>query len=196
MKSEEKDVVYLETSKRLKLITAGDDSAVKARLASLRHGIGLEPGELPELWGMLFEDLPENMLGKRGKASCEEWAIYNALTLFALHQQGRDPQTDSMNEKGVSIGKAASKLVLAGGGSDEERERVGRRFFAIALASEIEAMSYHLRTFIPLLRAEGIGLDYAGLARDIYWYNTESGQASVRLVWGQDFYSSEKKEEE
>ena len=189
------DAVYKETAKRLDKLLIADESTLKAKLAELRHGIGGVPGSVPVLWGMVFEDLPETMLGKYGKPSKEEWAIYDALTLFALHQQGKDPNTDNMNIKGVSLGKAACRLVYAEDGTEDSREKVSRRFNQIVLATDIEALTYYLRTFIPLLRGAGIGLDYPMLARDIYLCQTEAGQASVRLRWGQDYYSSEHTEE-
>ena len=184
------DAVYKEAAKRLKWILNSDDGTVKARLAELRHGVGSMPGTIPVLWGMIFDELPEKMLGKYGKPSKEEWAIYDALTLFALHQQGKDLETDNMNIQGISLGKAACNLVYAKGGTDDDRERVSRRFNQMALATDIETLSYYLRTFIPLLRGEGIGLDYAMLAQDIYLCQTENGQSSVRLRWEKDYYST------
>ncbi len=190
------NAVYKETEKRLNQLFKKDDATLKARMAELRHGIGTVPGFLPALWGELFDDLPDDMLGKYGRPSKEEWAIYDAMTLYALHQQGKNPKTNNMNVKNVSLGKAACKLVYAGGGTDEDREKVSRRFYQIALAADIETLSYYLRTFIPLLRGESIGLDYAMLAQDIYLCQTESGQPSVRLRWGQDYYSLNHSEED
>ena len=195
-KEKESDAVLKETARRLKWLLKSDDSAVKARLAELRHGIGSIPGSVPALWGMVFDDLPESMLGSYGKPSKEEWAIYDALTLYALHQQGKDPAKKNMNVKGISLGRAAGKYVYALGGTSDDRERVSRRFNQIALAADIETLTYYLRTFIPLLRGEDIGLDYAMLAQDIYLFQTENNIASVRLRWGQDYYSVNKEEKE
>ena len=196
MKNDTKDAVFRETAKRLNALAKGDDASIRARLAELRHGIGKMPGEEPALWGMVFEDLPDYMLGRYGKPSKEEWSIYIALTLYALHQQGNDLSSKNMNSIGISLGKAASRLVYLEGGTDDDRERVSKRFNQIALAVDIDSLYYYLRTFIPLLRDDDIGLDYAMLAQDIYWYQTVSGQASVRLKWGQDYYSVEKDNEE
>lgn len=195
-KEKESDAVLKETARRLKWLLKSDDSTVKARLAELRHGIGSIPGSVPALWGMVFDDLPESMLGSYGKPSKEEWAIYDALTLYALHQQGKDPAKKNMNVKGISLGRAAGKYVYALGGTSDDRERVSRRFNQIALAADIETLTYYLRTFIPLLRGEDIGLDYAMLAQDIYLFQTENNIASVRLRWGQDYYSVNKEEKE
>lgn len=61
----------------------------RAELAKLRRGIGHAPGELPELWGGLLQGMPESFYGTNGP-SHEEWAVYLALTLYALHQQSND----------------------------------------------------------------------------------------------------------
>ena len=188
------EAVYKEAAKRLAWLVAADDSTVKARLAELRHGAGNAPGEIPTLWGMIFDELPEEMLGRYGKPSSAEWAIYDAMTIYAVHQQGNDPETNNMNVKGISLGKAACDLVFAKDGTEDDRERVSRRFYPIVLAADIETFTYYLRTFIPLLRGAGIGLDYAMLARDIYLCQSESGRSSVQIRWGQDYYSSNHEE--
>ena len=58
----------------------------RAELAELRHGIGHAPGELPAIWGAFLTDLPEEFYRNDGNASPGEWAVYTALTMFALHQ--------------------------------------------------------------------------------------------------------------
>jgi len=189
-------VILKTMGERLNSFAVGDETKTKAELAELRHGIGLAPGEKPSLWGMLFENFPEEFYGKFGNPSKEEWAIYDALTLYALHQQGHDIKKENMNVKGVSLGIAAAKLVLAEGGTDDDRERVSKRFNQIALAVDVEMLTYYLRTFIPLLRTNGIGIDYIMLAQDIYWYQTENGRNSVKLKWGQDYYSLKTNNEE
>ena len=56
-------------------------------------------------------------MGKDGRPSYAEWAVYTALTLFALHQQGH---SEPMNAEGEEnrLGRAVRKLVLLG--EDEE----------------------------------------------------------------------------
>ena len=40
---------------------ASDPNAgrVRAQLATLRRGVGRKPGDMPDLWGLLFADMPE-----------------------------------------------------------------------------------------------------------------------------------------
>jgi len=73
----------------------------KATLANLRRGIGRAPGDIPALWGAFLQDLPLELQSDRGKASPAEWAIYTALTLYALHRQRawlRRPQAGGPGE--------------------------------------------------------------------------------------------------
>ena len=127
--------------------------------------------------------MPEEFYGDT-EPSRAEWAVYVALTLFALHQQGKNPQTELMQKDGQSIGKALSYLVH----SEDDLERITRRFNIIATASSVEELFHYMRSAIQLLRGEHIGLDYAKLAGDIYCFQFPELISNVRLRWGQDFY--------
>lgn len=160
-----------------------DEASFRSTLAHLRRGAGCTPGEMPQLWGFFLDGLPEEWMGDR-EPSRAEWAIYTALTLFALHQQGKDPETEWMSQPDATLGKAVAKLI---GSSDEER-RVARRFHTLATSSSMEELSHHMRGMVQLLRSKNIPLDYPALAEDLFWYQQPEHQAQVRLRWGQDFY--------
>ncbi len=169
-----------------RLLNTADVSAQKAALANLRRGIGHVPGELPQMWGEYLLEMPEEMYGRYGQPSREEWAVYTALTLFALHQQGRDPSKEPMHRTGRSVGSAAAFLA-----EDEDgMKRILRRLNAAATANTVEALSYYLRGIVQLLRSEGVPLDYVSLAGDIYDYQFPERINEVRLRWGQDFYGT------
>ena len=72
------------------LCEARNESAARAEMAKLRRSIGKAPGSVPDIWKMTLEDLPEELLGKGYAPSRGEWAVYTAIVLFALHQQGKD----------------------------------------------------------------------------------------------------------
>ena len=157
----------------------------RAELAKLRRGIGHEPGELPDLWGSLLQGMPASFYGTNGP-SHEEWAVYLALTLYALHQQSND--TVCVSQLGCTLGRAVRSIL--------------RRFNALATAEEITEISHHLRGMIQLLRAakpDSIPLDYPRLAVDLYGLQCDAPQlaqlpANIRLRWGQDLYRYEKNE--
>jgi len=160
-----------------------EKSRGKAELALLRRGVGKEPGELPSLWGMLLEQMPEELQGKGKTPSRGEWAVYTALTLYALHQQG---QGQSMNQPGMTLGRAIHMLVPAG--NQDAEERVLRRFNQMATSSDMVELAQHLRGIIELLRANGIPLDYVDLSGDLYNYQLVDYQNTVRLKWGREYY--------
>lgn len=160
-----------------------NDAAARATLANLRRGIGHAPGAVPSLWSITLDGLPEELISRDGNPTYGEWASYTALTLFALHQQGHSLQTEPMNREGISLGKAARKLVK----TPEDEARVKRRFDTVLTADSMAEFATHIRGLIQLLKAGGIALDYPALAADLYLLQTDSAKDRVRLRWGQDF---------
>ncbi|MDD6203920.1 MAG: type I-E CRISPR-associated protein Cse2/CasB [Firmicutes bacterium] len=173
------------TSARIRsILSEPSDSAARASLARLRRGIGHTPGELPELWGEFLLGMPEELMGSGTAISREEWAVYTALTLFALHQQGKDRRSEPMHAQNISLGAAANRLIK---NESEDRERVARRFYAAATASDMQELAHHLRGLVTLLRAENIPMDYVRLAADLYFFQNPDTVDSIRLRWGEDF---------
>lgn len=187
--------VYGQTAERIaRLEKEQDTGAGRAKMAEIRRGAGKAPGELPAAWGILFQGLPEDMYAKSGQPTKAEWAIYTALTLYALHQQGSDRP---MQEKDMPLGRAVSRLCHNADGkyTQDDRERIERRFFPLATADSMAELTHHLRGIVQLLKAEKIPLDYPALASDLYRYQLLDGANAVRLKWGQDFYRYHQKEE-
>ena len=154
----------------------------------LRRGVGRQLGDLPALWGALLADMPEQLQGSNGQSKAE-WAVYTALTLFALHQQGEAGV--SMNQPGRTLGGAVRQLAeKTAAGQDWTKSSVLRRFNALATADSMPEVSHHLRGMLQLLRREGIPLDYPQLAEDLYQYQFVDGAPNVRLRWGRDLYAS------
>lgn len=177
------------TQKKIeRLLTEGPWS--RAMLAKLRRGIGKQPGELPELLEILLSDMPEELYGNSDEPSYAEWAMYTALTLFALHQQGKDKPMSAGGiiegkNTGNSLGAAVGYLVK----QDKEREpAIKRRFDAVSTANEFTEFAHHARGMIQMLRAGDIALDYPRFAVDLYWYQFDEYRNSVRLRWGEDYY--------
>lgn len=162
------------------------ESYVRAELAELRKGIGKKPGEIPNLWGVIFEDLPERLMSTTGRPSWAEWSIYITLTLFALHQQGSEQGSAEVYQDGNSLGRAVGQLASR----NDNLERVRKRFTILATSADIQECAHYLRGMIQLLRSEKIPLDYPALAKDLYEYQISGGREKVRLRWGQDFYQT------
>lgn len=88
-----------------------DESTVRAKLAKMRRGIGEQPGTSPELWGILFQNLPESLEGDGNQPGRAEVAIYMALTLYAMHQQSRSLRDENVNQPEIGFGQAVGMLV-------------------------------------------------------------------------------------
>lgn len=170
-----------------------NEDRVRSQLANLRRGLGKMPGDLPELWGTLFADMPESMMSQTGDPTRAEWAVYIALTLYALHQQSKSIRTENMHctENKGRLGLAVARLVK----DPEDRERIARRFNAFATANDIQEAAHYLRGVIDLLRASNIPLDYVQLACELYRFQDPDAAPSVRLKWGQDFYRMKSNED-
>ena len=160
-------------------------------LAKLRRGIGKHPGELPDLWELTLQELPDEWLSYYGNPSRHENAIHTALTLYALHRQGKDR---SMNVARVgegerqydeSFGSAVARLV---GQDANNLDAVKRRFDAVATASDFTELSRHARGLIQLLKAADLPMNYPRFAMDLYNFQFADRADGIRLRWGEDFY--------
>ena len=138
--------VKMYAAQQLHRLQALPDNQRRAELAKLRRGIGHAPGELPELWGSFLLEMPESFQS-RSAPSAAEWAVYLALTLYAVHQQGNDRP---MNRPGNTLGRAVRQLAERNSaGQDWTEASVLRRFNALATAEEITEISHHLRGHDP-----------------------------------------------
>ena len=181
--------VKLYAAQQLHRLQALPDNQRRAELAKLRRGIGHAPGELPELWGCFLPGMPESFQG-RSAPSAAEWAVYLALTLYALHQQGEE--NVSMNEKGCTLGRAVRLLAKnsAAAAQDWTESSVLRRFNALATADSMPEVSHYLRGMVQLFRGNEpkLKLDYPRLAVELYRFQLPNQAANVRLQWGRDLY--------
>lgn len=163
------------------LQSISDTGAGRRIMANLRHGIDKMPGEMPEIWGVIFATIPKELKGHR-EASDAEWAVYTALTLYAFHQQGKDK---CMNEKDMSVGRATAHLVK----DEDDIERITNRLNLVVTSVSQKDLSYHLRGVVQLLKSKDISLDYAKLAKNLYQFCNQELAGSIKLSWGRDFYS-------
>lgn len=175
------DQVYAYTASKIKYLQSiADTGSGKGFLAELRHGIGKNPGELPSLWCIIFDGMPEELLGKSGSSYAEQ-AVYTALTLYALHQQGN---SESMNRPDISIGKAAYHIAK----NEDDEQRIINRLNLVVTAVSADDASRQLRGLVQLLKSESVPLDYALLAKQLYLFNYPDSAAEIKLSWGRDFY--------
>lgn len=187
MSSDAGKQIYKHVASRVHQIENGNPAAAKAQLARLRRGIGKQLQDMPELWGVMLEEMPDDLVGKGDQPSPAEKAVYIAMTMFGLSMQGHTPSKDSTNEKEVSLGAAAGKYTQRTG---EEESRILPRLQKVITANSVKEMEVPLRSMIQLLNQEEVRLDYAGLARDLFYYSGPKGREVVRLRWARDYYKN------
>ncbi|MFC3739526.1 type I-E CRISPR-associated protein Cse2/CasB [Paractinoplanes deccanensis] len=152
-------------------------------LARLRRAIGREPGFDYTLEDYLY--VPDEFLDARQTetAADVEYAVHDAVSLYALHQQSR---REKMHIDGHGLGRAVAELVRASDGPDGVR----RRFAALGTASTYQESIYHLRGLITMLRGHQIPLDYGLLAEDLCTLRRPSDRQQVQAIWGREFFRS------
>lgn len=170
---------------QIKRITqSSNENNIRADLAKLRRGIGKKPGAIPELWTYTLEGLPDRFVSKTGKATQGEWAIYTAITLYSLHQQGLSTKDQCMCNDKYSFAKAIAHLIE----NEDDLKRIKRRFDATATSQDMTELAYHVRGLIQQLRSRKVPFNYPEFAEDLYWFQFPAHMDNVLLRWGQDFY--------
>ncbi|MET8985402.1 type I-E CRISPR-associated protein Cse2/CasB [Nonomuraea wenchangensis] len=161
-----------------------DRSSAVGALAQLRRGAGKLPEDVPELWGM---GGTERLYGAQGLSEREalkaEFALFAAITLYALHQQSKSSQR--MHKAGAELGAAVRQL-MPGGALDEP---IRRRFVRLGTATTPKVLTERLREVVILLRNASISLDYGILATQLYQAQDPDGLRHVRQRWGRTFHS-------
>lgn len=153
----------------------------RADLANLRRGLTAGPGERVEIWDLTQVDVSDNAPDEPTR---EEFAVHVAMTLYAAHQQSR---TKPMHRPGEGLGHAAHSVV---GYDDDENPSARARFDALVMSSTREELRRHLRSFVSLLRAKEIPLDYGMLVDDIVRFQRPGGAKAVRRCWSRQYYGS------
>jgi len=171
-----------------------ENSWSKAALAKLRRGIGKEIGEMPELLEYVLSSLPEEFYQKRNnEIEKAEKAIYQALTLFAFHQQGKNIFMGAKdNECGSSLGSAIRLLINK---NPDKEVAIKRRFDKILTSANIEELAVHSRGIIGMLKDSNIPVDYINYANDLYWFQYPEGKKRVILRWSEDYFRFSEKGE-
>jgi len=160
-----------------------DDPWSRASCARLRRAIGKKPGSSPDTWDvMLSEARNEWRSDDNYDASPYEWAAHTALTLYALHKQGK---TESMNSYKDSFASAAAQLATI---DKENKEAIRRRFNIVATSADYTELTQHARSVVRMLKAADVPMNYPKFAQDLALFQFPGKKEKVRLRWGEDFY--------
>lgn len=138
----------------------------RGALASLRRGLGCEPGHAPEMFPYIVRWIPE-------KASREEEAAYYRIaSLFAFH-----PLSASNGNLGTHLAQTIS--------SENDQAAVERRFVAL-LKAHPDDLGNHLRQSISFLKSKEQPVNWHQLFRDLRaWSDPEK---RVQKRWASGFW--------
>lgn len=174
-------------SRRIEELQRGLDESATARasLAQLRRAVARPPGSVPEAWGDTIGLLPDALLGRGDLPSRFEQAAHTAMTLYAVHQQGKSGR---MHMPGERFGRVVYRLARERAVGDEpESKAVRRRFDAVVTAGTPAEIQHHLRGLVLLLRTEDLALDYGRLAYDLSRVASRATARATRLHWARDY---------
>lgn len=169
----------------------GDD-VNRTILASLRGAASLESPKAQAIWPLMLAALNRNQLSRDGTPTPTEIAVYAALRLYAIQQQGRDAPVYELKKKdelGSNINLFA-KLAGMRANSDR-REALDRRFQMLVSATTIDGVIHSLVSLVNIVRSDdkSVTIDYPRLAEDLYWFQMNFEQSNrVKLSWGQEYY--------
>lgn len=159
----------------------GEPSA-RASLAKLRRADVPSSDGVLDVMTIAFEEPPEMLIGRGDKPSRAETALASALGLYATHQQSK---MEPMHVSGMGLGNAVARLANPTDAASRERP-VMRRFQSLNTATEMREIMHHLRGLVSQFRSEGIPLDYAALASDLYLLQQPQRRTGVRLKWARE----------
>ena len=159
-----------------------DRSDAVSTVARVRRGSGKPAWVMPDLWGLIGTEALYERPWRESDAEQAENAVHMAVTLWALHQQGRR-DGDMHIAGGYGFGKAVRLL------KPDIDEPIRKRFVRAATASSLDALAGRVRELVLLMRKEGVGLDYGLLAAQLYRWQRPGGRAEVHREWGRSFHS-------
>ena len=169
MSEEREKTVFGEVS-RIMAYLSNESSESKNIRARFRHAVSVQPSEDPMLWGWLLSQMDDEMQGKDGNISCEEYAIYITLSMFAI-----GPRNDG-------------KHTIAEATANAEIKR--QKLVAVETATGMEDLQASLRGLIKLLDSKGYGFSYGQLAEDLFWW--QKNKTKVARKWEREYARKEK----
>jgi CRISPR system Cascade subunit CasB len=167
--------------------SGAERARAQAALAILRGADPADPTTHPEAWPFVAEASAPELSGSGDEPTPAERARHCALVLYAIHQQsGSQP----VHVRGVPFARAVRQLANKRAGQGEEFDQSVRgRFDQVILAATWRSRAEHLRALVRLMRVEGIGFDYADLARDLYRLARPGSARHARVAWARGFYT-------
>lgn len=170
----------------------GNGNPDKAVLASVRSASSITSQRAQKVWPILMANLPSDLLSKSGRPTRAETAIYSAIRLYAIHQQGKDSivcgNSLTIDPKdGVTLFEALANLRR----NADIRVALDRRIQPLLETTNIDSVINSITHLVAILKANNgtQKIDYPRLAKDLYWFQSNFKRANeVRLLWGQQYF--------
>lgn len=155
------------------LVKKGD----RAGLATLRKGLGKEPGTVTEMYKYVYSRIP-------GQTNLFNEKIYFlTASLFALWHQGKQKLEKDFEG---DFGKTFRQI-----SKNSESESIKERFTAI-INSHFDDLPNHLRHAVSLAKSKDVAINWSFLLEDLKWWNNDDKR--VQRKWMKSFLQEEKKE--
>jgi len=155
------------------LVKKGD----RAGLATLRKGLGKEPGTVTEMYKYVYSRIP-------GQTNPFDEKIYFlTASLFALWHQGKQKlEGDFEGDLGKTFRQVNKKM---------ESESIKERFTAI-INSHFDDLFNHLRHAVSLAKSKDVPVNWSFLLEDLKWWNNDDKR--VQKKWMKSFLQEERTE--
>ncbi len=145
----------------------------RAPLASLRRGLGKQPGEAAEAFRFVMPMVPPNT------SSRDEDLYFLIGTLFALHQVSW-PASDG-SAASTNFGASFARL-----NRELDSDSVEKRFVAL-LNCHQDDLQTHLRHAVSLLKSKEVPVDWPRLLRDLRGWTHDDRYVQRR--WARAFWA-------
>ena len=178
-------VVVNQRVEQLQRSFLGDSATARALLAQLRHAARKPPGFAPEVWNITSYPVSEYA---SDAPTFEEHAVHDALTLYAIAQQGNPyavhERSDRVHQHG--FGNAVRALAWQSGA---EESRFRRRFNAAVTSESYDELLQHVSSlFRQIFKSKlRISLDFGALAEDLFTFQLPDGPERVRRRWARQY---------
>ncbi|GEO66872.1 type I-E CRISPR-associated protein Cse2/CasB [Levilactobacillus spicheri] len=167
-----------------------------AALASARSTTSFTSPRAQAVWPVMLASLTPQMLSHQGQPTAAETAVYAAVRLFAIHQQGQSvcayaPAIHQQDDatKGTELFKALAEFRNA-----DNQQALDRRVRSVLSTGNVASILNELSHLVKILKASKRApqVDYAQLAQDVYGLQQNYQWANqIRLRWGEQYFWQE-----
>lgn len=184
-----------ETTGRIITELYGYGHSNKAVLASLRHATSITSQQAQPVWPILMANLEKHQLSISGSTSGVptqvEVAVYSAVRLYAIHQQGINDHCVYAETGGEAKGIPLFSALANQRKHEDTRVALDRRVRMLLATTNVNSIINSLSHMVSILKASDakLKIDYSLLALDLYGLQLNHEHANkVRLRWGEQYY--------